>query len=62
VAGLDAPAAEDALVGIVAVKRVAVVDFVGLRVERDSLVLDGEQLGRVVNGVVAHRAVEEDDC
>ena len=63
-ARFDAAPAEDALVGIVAVERVGLVDLVRLGLERNPLVLDREQLGRVVNGavavvVVAHRAVED---
>jgi hypothetical protein len=62
-AGLHAAAAENALVGIVAVERIGVIDFVGLGYERDSLVLDGQQLRGVVDRaiavvVVADRAVE----
>ena len=52
-AGLHAAAAQNALVGIVAVERIAVVDFVGLGLERDMLVLDGEQFGGVVDRAVA---------
>ena len=60
----DAPAAENALVGVVAIEGIAVIDFVGFGRERDSLMLDREQLRRVVHGaipvvVVAHRAIEE---
>ena len=62
-AGLYAAATENALIGIVAVERIGVIDLVGLRSKWDSLMLDGQQLRRVMDGavaivVVAHRAVE----
>jgi hypothetical protein len=51
------------LIGIVAVARIGVIDLVGLRAKWDSLMFNGQQLGRVMDGavaivVVAHRAVE----
>src|SRR5216683_5302934 len=60
---LDAAATKDALIWIVAVKWVRVVHFVRLRLERNLLMLDGHQLGRVVYRaipvvVVADGAVE----
>ena len=63
-AGFDAAAAENALVGIVAIERIGVVDLVRLGLEGDFLVLDREHLGRVVDRavavvVVADRAVEQ---
>jgi len=63
-AGLDAAAAENALTRVVTIEGIGVVDRVRLRLEGNPLVLDGEQLGRVVDGavpvvVVADRAVEE---
>ena len=62
-AGFDAAAAEDALVGIVAVEGVGVVLLVGLVAEGAGLVLDVELGGGVVDGavlvvVVADGAVE----
>src|SRR5882672_182798 len=62
-ASLDAAATKDALIWIVAVKWVRVVHFVRLRLERNLLMLDGHQPGRVVDRaiaviIVAHRAVE----
>src|SRR6266481_1966473 len=51
-ASLDATPTENALIGIVSVKWVRVIYFVRLRLERNLLMLDGHQLGRVV-----HRAV-----
>ncbi len=62
-ARFDAAPAQNALPRIVAVERVRIVDFVGLRFERIALVLDIQQFRRVVNRaiavvVVAHRAVE----
>ena len=62
-AGLDAPRAQQALTRIVSVERLGFVDFIGLRLERDFLVFDLKQLGRIVNGavtvvVVAYRAVQ----
>ncbi len=63
-AGLYAAAAENALAGVVAIERIRAVDLVRLRAERDPLMRDGEQLGRVVNRavpivVVTDGAVEE---
>ena len=62
-AGLDAAAAKDALVGIVAIKRIRRVHLVGFRFERDFLMLDGEKPRGVMDCavtvvVVADRAVE----
>src|SRR5260370_40507403 len=51
--GLDAAAAENALVGIVAVKRVGVVDFPGFGLERYALVLHPQQSRGVVYRAVA---------
>jgi hypothetical protein len=58
-----AAAAQDALVGIVTVEGICVVDFVRLGLERDLLVLNGQQFCRVVYCaisivVVADGAVE----
>ena len=39
-AGLYAPAAENALIRIVAIERISIVDFVGLGTIRDVLMLD----------------------
>ena len=63
-AGFNAAAAQNALVGIVAIERVGVVFRVGLGLEGEFLVLDGEQSRRVVDRavpvvVVADGAVEE---
>src|SRR5258708_32975432 len=60
---LDAAATKDALIWIVSVKWVRVVHFVRLRLERNLLMLDGHQLGRVVHRailvvIVADRAVK----
>src|SRR6266849_1603758 len=52
-AGFDAAAAQNALVGIIAVERVGVIDFVGLGFEREALVLDAQNLRRVVHRAVA---------
>ena len=62
-ARLDAAPAENALARVVAIERIGVIDRVRLRPEGNLLVLDAQQLGRVVDGavavvVVAHRAVE----
>ena len=62
-ASLHATSAENALIRIVSVKWVRVIDFVRLRLERNLLVLDGQQLGRVVHRaipvvIVADRAVK----
>jgi hypothetical protein len=61
---LHAPATEDALIGIVAVERIRVIDLVRLRSKRDSLVLNGQQLRRVMDGaiaivVIADRAIKK---
>src|ERR1700752_5301285 len=45
---LDAPAAENALVGIVTIERICVIYLVRLGSERDLLMLNGQQLRRVV--------------
>src|SRR6266436_3646527 len=60
---LNAAAAQNALIGIVAIERIRVIDLVGLRSKRDSLMLNGQQLRRVMDSaiaivVVADRAVE----
>src|SRR5882672_9890575 len=47
-ASLDAAATKDALIWIVAIKWVRVIHFKRLRLERNLLMLDGHQLGRVV--------------
>jgi len=52
-AGFDAAAAEQALAGVVAIERIAVVDFKGLGLEGNFLVLDGQHFGGVVDGAVA---------
>src|SRR5260221_11903054 len=62
-ASLHATSAENTLIRIVSVKWVRVIDFVRLRLERNLLMLDGHQLGRVVYRavpvvVVADGAVE----
>ena len=62
-AGLHAAAAQNALIGIVAVERITVVDLVGLLLKRVTLVFHGQQFGSVVDCavavvVVAHRAVK----
>ncbi len=62
--GFDAAAAENALVGIVTIKRVGVIDFVGLGFEWEVLVLDGKHLRGVVNDTVAivvvtYRAIQK---
>src|SRR5882672_11164984 len=49
---LDAAATKDALIWIVAVKWVRVVHFVRFRLERNLLMLDGHQLGRVVHRTI----------
>src|SRR5712692_11159403 len=56
-------ATQNALIGIVAIERIRVIDFVRLRSKRDSLMFDGQQLGGVMDRaiaivVVANRAVE----
>src|SRR5256885_16534342 len=61
--GFHAAATENALIGIVTIEGISVIDFVRLRSERDSLMLNGEQLRGVMNSaiaivVVADRAVE----
>src|SRR2546426_103954 len=60
---LHATPAENALIRIVSIKWVRVIDFVRLRLERNLLMFDGHQLGRVVYRaisivVVADGAVE----
>ncbi len=62
-ARLDAAAAENALAGIVAVKRIAVVDRIRLLSKRDLPLVDGQKFRRVVHRaiaviVVADRAVK----
>jgi len=62
-AGLDAAAAQDALIGIVSIERIAAVDLIRLRLEWIMLMLDPEKLGGVMNGaitvvVIANRAIE----
>ena len=52
-AGFDAAAAQNALIGVVTVERVGVIDFVGLGFEREALVLDAQHLCRVVHRAVA---------
>src|SRR5262249_61950002 len=60
---LYAPATENALIGIIAIKRVCIVDLVGLRSIGDVLAFNRQQFSGVVDGavtvaVIAHRAVE----
>src|SRR4029453_2789668 len=60
---LDASPAENALIGVIAIKRVRIVDYVWLRSIGNVLTLNRQQLGGVVDGavtvaVVANRAVE----
>ena len=55
--------AEDALIGIVTIERIAAIDLVRLFLKRIMLVLDSEQFRGVVHGavavvVVAYRAIE----
>ena len=52
-AGLDTATAKNALVGIVAIKWICRVHFVGLCPEWDGLVLDAEKLGGVMDRAVA---------
>src|SRR5438105_455190 len=52
-AGLDATAAQNALVGIVTVERVRVINLVGLRFEGHALVFDAQHLRGVVYRAVA---------
>src|ERR1700676_1764181 len=52
-ASLYAAATKNALIGIVAIKRIGVIDFVGLRPKRNSLMLNGQQLRCVMNGAIA---------
>src|SRR5438876_10584614 len=52
-ASLHATSAENTLIRIVSIKWVRVIDFVRLRLERNLLMLDGHQLGRVVYRAVA---------
>ncbi len=61
---LHTAAAENALIGIVAIERIGVVDLVGLRSKRDSLMLNGQQLRRVMDRaiaivVIADRAIKK---
>src|SRR5882724_5721531 len=61
---LYAAAAQNALIGIVAIERIRVIDFVGFRMKRDALMFDGQQLRRVMDSaiaivVVANGAVEQ---
>src|SRR5216683_1792550 len=49
---LYAAATEDALIGIVAIERVGVIDFVRFRSERDSLMLNGQQFRRVMDRAI----------
>src|SRR5882724_13290571 len=61
---LYAAAAQNALIGIVAIERIRVIDFVGLRSKRDSLMLNGQQLRRVMDSaiaivVIADRAIKK---
>ena len=63
-ASLYAAATQNALIGIVAIERIRVIDFVGLRSKRDSLMFNGQQFRGVMHGaiaivVVADRAVEQ---
>jgi hypothetical protein len=63
-AGLYAAPTKNALIGIVAIERIRVINFVRLRSKRDLLMFDGQQLGRVMDStiavvVVANRAVEQ---
>src|ERR1700694_4296943 len=63
-ARFDATAAQNALIGIVTVKRVGAIDLIGLGFEWKVLVLDGQHLGGVVNHaiaivVVAYGAIQE---
>ena len=60
---LDAPAAENALVGVVAIERICVIDLVRFRSEWDPLMLNSQQFRCVVDHaiavvVVADRAVQ----
>src|SRR5438094_3632937 len=62
--GFNAAAAENALIGIVAIERIRAVDLVGLRSKRDSLMLNGQQLRRVMDSaiaivVIADRAIKK---
>src|SRR5579864_4795880 len=52
-AGFYAPAAENALVGIVAIERICVIDLVRFRSEWDLLMLNRQQLCRVMNGAIS---------
>jgi len=61
---LHTTAAENALIGIVAIERIRVVDLVGLRSKWDSLVLNGQQFRRVMDSaiaivVIADRAIKK---
>src|SRR6266404_1044898 len=52
-ARFDAAAAQDALIGIVTVERIARIDLVRLGLKRVVLMRYSEQFGRVMNGAVA---------
>src|SRR5438309_9914306 len=52
-ASLDATSAENALIRVVSVKRVRVVHFVRLRLERNLLMLNGHLPGRVMHRAIA---------
>jgi hypothetical protein len=52
-AGFYAPAAENALVGIVAIERICVIDLVRFRSEWDLLMLNRQQLCRVMNSAIS---------
>ncbi len=63
-AGFHAAAAQNALVGIIAVEWIGAVDLIRLGLKWDLLVLDGHQLGGVVYRavsvvVVAHGAIQQ---
>ena len=63
-AGFDAAATKDALARIVTLKRICRIDFVGLRLERNLLMLDGKEPGGVMNRagaviIVTHGAIEQ---
>src|SRR6195256_6452328 len=62
-AGLYAAAAQNALIGVVAIERISVVDFVRLGPEWNVLMLNGQKLRGIVNCavtvvVITDRAVE----
>ena len=50
---LNAPAAKNALIRIVTIKRICVIDFVRFRSEWDSLMLNRQQFRRVVDYAIA---------